>query len=146
MPTERVARCRHFGTCLTRDTAAAGLCMYVCLCVRVVDLGRCCRRTCLAKEGTGCVHIGSHGQVHSLDTCVCNAFGRFRRRNWHTTRCESCVELELHSGDILLFKGNPNDDVAHGALDTIAGSGPAGMPGWAQGCRVSLQYRVRTAL
>ena len=111
--------------------------------VCAVDLGACCRRTCLAKEGTKCVHVGSYGQVRSKDICVCNPFGQFRRRDWHRTGCASCVELELRSGDLLLFKGNPAHDVAHGALDTVADTGPEDMPTWAQGCRVSMQYRVR---
>ena len=82
-------------------------------------------------------------QVRSKDICVCNPFGQFRRRDWHRTGCASCVELELRSGDLLLFKGNPAHDVAHGALDTVADTGPEDMPTWAQGCRVSMQYRVR---
>ena len=84
--------------------------------------------------------------ARSREECVCNPFGRFRRKDWHKTSCDSCVELELRSGDILLFNGTKADDIAHGAMDTLAGTGPEGLPPWAQGCRVSLQYRVRTSM
>ena len=62
---------------------------------------------------------------------------------WRTTDCESCAEFDFKSGDVLIFDGSPAADVAHGVLDTLAGTGPAELPDWAKGCAVSLQYRQR---
>ena len=54
-----------------------------------------------------------------------------------------CAEFDFKSGDVLIFDGSPAADVAHGVLDTLAGTGPAELPDWAKGCAVSLQYRQR---
>ena len=62
---------------------------------------------------------------------------------WRTADCKSCAEFEFKSGDVLVFDGSPAADVAHGVLDTLAGTGPAELPDWAKGCAVSLQYRQR---
>ena len=62
---------------------------------------------------------------------------------WRTADCKSCAEFDFKSGDVLIFDGSPAADVAHGVLDTLAGTGPAGLPDWAKGCAVSLQYRQR---
>ena len=62
-------------------------------------------------------------------------------RGWHETNCGSCQEVELRSGDVMLFDGHPTAGLAHGVLDTVAGTAPAGLPEWARKCRVSLQYR-----
>lgn len=62
---------------------------------------------------------------------------------WRTADCESCAEFEFKSGDVIIFDGSPAADVAHGVLDTLAGTGPAELPDWAKGCAVSLQYRQR---
>ena len=69
------------------------------------------------------------------------------RSRWHptwcTADCKSCAEFDFKSGDVLIFDGSPAADVAHGVLDTLAGTGPAELPDWAKGCAVSLQYRQR---
>ena len=62
---------------------------------------------------------------------------------WRTADCKSCAEFDFKSGDVLIFDGSPAADVAHGVLDTLAGTGPAELPDWAKGCAVSLQYRQR---
>ena len=62
---------------------------------------------------------------------------------WRTADCKSCAEFDFKSGDVLVFDGSPAADVAHGVLDTLAGTGPAKLPDWAKGCAVSLQYRQR---
>ena len=62
---------------------------------------------------------------------------------WRTADCKSCAEFDFKSGDVLVFDGSPAADVAHGVLDTLAGTGPAELPDWAKGCAVSLQYRQR---
>ena len=31
--------------------------------------------------------------------------------------------------------------MAHGVADTHAGTDPEGLPAWARGCRIALQYR-----
>ena len=49
--------------------------------------------------------------------------------------------VKLRSGDVMLFDGRPAKLLAHGVLDTVAGTGPKGLPAWAQGCRVSTQFR-----
>ena len=62
---------------------------------------------------------------------------------WRTADCKSCADFDFKSGDVLIFDGSPAADVAHGVLDTLAGTGPAELPDWAKGCAVSLQYRQR---
>ena len=62
---------------------------------------------------------------------------------WLEEACPTCAEFDLNSGDVLLFDGAPTAGVAHGVLGTRAGTAPGGMPAWAIGCRVSLQYRQR---
>ena len=60
----------------------------------------------------------------------------------HLEGCDSCRELELRSGDVMIFSGDPHTQLAHGVYDTIANTGPAELPPWAHGCRVSVQYRL----
>lgn len=116
-----------------------------------LDLGADCHRICHGQDGTACEHSkSSHGQVKSKSLCVCNSKnprGQFLRKKWHEEQCPTCQEFELQSGDILLFKGTKSADIAHGAVDTLSGSGPEWAQNeewakWARGCRVSLQYRV----
>jgi hypothetical protein len=61
---------------------------------------------------------------------------------WMSAACPTCQEVELGSGDVLIFDGRPSAQVVHGILDTLPGTGPAGLPAWATGCRVSVQYRL----
>ena len=112
-----------------------------------LDLGRNCTRVCLGNPTgahKGCHHTPMWGQVNG-DHCKCNRHGSFKRRDWHKIPCPTCRHIRLCSGDILLFNGHPDADIAHGALDTLVGAAaePSGMPPWAQGVRVSVQYRQR---
>ena len=75
-------------------------------------------------------------------------------QQWHAAgKCASCTQLTLRSGDVLLFDARPTRSrsgaygahdghaVAHGVAATLGGTAPEGLPEWAQGCRVALQYR-----
>jgi len=62
-------------------------------------------------------------------------------KEWHKLDCPTCTEVQLQSGDCLLFFGEPTTGVAHGSLGTHTGTAPAGLPSWCTGGRVSCQYR-----
>ena len=83
--------------------------------------------------------------------------GAGEAKQWHTFACPSCREIDLQSGDVLLFFGDPRAAVAHGSLDTVptkpaedagaaatGAAGPSGLPAWCDGVRVSCQYRLTT--
>ena len=93
--------------------------------------------------------------------------GKGQAKKWHSFACPSCNEIDLRSGDVLLFFGDPATGVAHGSLDTVrmmieeeeeeeeeeaeeerdGGSragGPGGLPAWCDNVRVSCQYRLTT--
>jgi len=66
-------------------------------------------------------------------------------KKWHTTPCVTCQEIQLRSGDCLLFDGAPGAGVGHGSLGTFrkgAEALPADLPAWAMEGRVSVQYRL----
>ncbi len=63
-------------------------------------------------------------------------------KEWHRIPCATCQEVQLESGDCLLFMGSPEANVAHGSLGTRAGTAPSGLPSWCYRGRVSVQYRV----
>tara|TARA_B110000208_G_scaffold52867_1_gene69373 strand:- start:220 stop:573 length:354 start_codon:yes stop_codon:yes gene_type:complete len=90
--------------------------------------------------------------------------GKGQAKKWHSFACPSCNEIDLRSGDVLLFFGDPAAGVAHGSLDTVrmkeeeeeeeeeeggddgsmAAGGPGGLPAWCDNVRVSCQYRLTT--
>ena len=47
-------------------------------------------------------------------------------KDWHRIPCKGCKELQLRSGDTLLFHGAPESNVAHGSLGTRRGEAPVG--------------------
>ena len=63
-------------------------------------------------------------------------------RDWHKVGCATCTDVDLASGDVLLFFGDPAARVAHGNLGTAAKTAPPGLPRWCYGGRVSCQYRL----
>ncbi|KAI9021287.1 hypothetical protein DFJ74DRAFT_672503 [Hyaloraphidium curvatum] len=106
---------------------------------------------------TGWVAIASIG--HSVRFCV-DLYTRCRRffhkgwcpatgvkqagdmTRWKSQSCFSCTELDLNSGDIILFHGNPLSGCSHGVLGTMRDRpGPSSLPRWAKGVRLSFQLR-----
>jgi hypothetical protein len=61
---------------------------------------------------------------------------------YQVAQCASCNVVELRSGDVAIFSGHPDVGLAHGVLDTLVDTAPEGLPAWAAGSRVSLQYRL----
>ena len=63
---------------------------------------------------------------------------------WRGTQCDTCTNVTMRSGDVLLFNGHPSAKLAHGVIGTAKPSDGLNMPPWATGCRLTLQYRQLT--
>lgn len=106
---------------------------------------------------TGWVAIASIG--HGVDFAVdlssrchkyfhkgyCPATGVRSKGNmqlWKSQFCPTCRVINLRSGDLILFYGNPEGQCCHGVLGTRADQrGHPGLPRWAQKVRMSFQVR-----
>ena len=67
---------------------------------------------------------------------------KIHAKNWHTVDCKTCKNIQLQSGDCLLFYGHPSALVAHGSIGTVPATCPSSLPSWAKGGRISCQYRL----
>ena len=83
-------------------------------------------------------------QCRRYGTMLARMDAKDKDKKWSEIECERCQEIVVRSGDIVLFNGHPTACVAHGVIGKIAGeTGPTeGMPTWAQGCRLGVQYRM----
>ena len=111
------------------------------------------------RLGTGWVAIMNLGETsrflldHSYNCTRCFKDGKDKggqgRKNaskkWFEIECESCIDVQLHSGDCILFYGCDRAHVAHGSLGTMKDKDSkvlGGLPNWCgPGQRISIQYR-----
>lgn len=89
------------------------------------------------RPGTGWVAIMNLGETsrfvfdHSYNCKRCFVNGKDRggqgensdQDHWYRLQCESCIPVNLESGDCILFYGCDSAHVAHGSLGTCKGIG-----------------------
>ena len=62
-------------------------------------------------------------------------------KTWSNYPCEFCQTIELESGDVLLFDGREDAQIAHGILEVCPNSAPNGCPDWLTDSRIGVQFR-----
>ena len=62
-------------------------------------------------------------------------------KKWDQYTCPTCHHVELRSGDVVLFDGRREAQVAHGIQRVVPDSAPVGCPGFLTGCRLGVQFR-----
>ena len=62
-------------------------------------------------------------------------------KRWDELHCETCQNIELHSGDVLLFDGREEAKIAHGIRAVLEDTGPQDAPEWLSNCRLGVQFR-----
>ena len=99
---------------------------------RVVLISIGCTSRMVIDDKRTCQRIGH---------CEMNMVTAHDKDQWKEP-CKTCQVIEVKSGDVVIFDGHPSANVAHGILDTLDEPDIEGLPLWAQGCRVSVQYRL----